>query len=78
VELRDRLGTEPVRGEATLLIAPAPPEAMDTIDDVRRAVAELRAEGLGMKEIARTLAERSGWSARDIYRLGLDLTASDE
>jgi 16S rRNA (cytidine1402-2'-O)-methyltransferase len=77
-ELRARLGAEPVRGEATLLIAPAAPEAMGTTDDMRRAVVELRAEGLGMKEIARTLADRSGWSARDIYRLGLDLTASDE
>jgi 16S rRNA (cytidine1402-2'-O)-methyltransferase len=77
-ELRERLGAEPVRGEATLLIAAARTESMASPDDMRRAVAELRAEGLGLKEIARALAERSGWSSRDIYRIGLDLAAADE
>ena len=77
-ELRRRFGAEPVRGEATLLIAAAPPESTESPDDMRRAVAELRAEGLGLKEIARALADRSGWSSRDIYRIGLDLAAADE
>jgi 16S rRNA (cytidine1402-2'-O)-methyltransferase len=71
-ELRGHLGAEPVRGEATLLIAAASPESMQTTDDMRRAVAEMRAEGLGLKEIARTLADRGGWSSRDIYRIGLE------
>lgn len=70
-QLRERLGGESVRGEATLLITAAPPGTKETTDDMRRAVAELRAEGLGLKEIAKTLAERSDWSSRDIYRLGL-------
>jgi len=40
---------------------------------VRDAISRLRAEGLGLKAIAKTLAPSTGWSSRDLYRLGLDL-----
>jgi hypothetical protein len=40
----------------------------NNLDTVRR----LREEGLHLKEIAKRLAKESGWSARDIYRLGLE------
>ncbi len=72
--VRARLDGAPVRGEVTLLIAPSAAEpAAQSPEDIRAAVARLRAEGLGLKEIARTLAAHGTWSARDIYRIGLEL-----
>jgi 16S rRNA (cytidine1402-2'-O)-methyltransferase len=60
------------RGEVTLLIAPAAPE--DTLaseEDVRAAIARLRGEGWHLKEIAKHLARETGWSTREVYRIGL-------
>jgi len=60
------------RGEVTLFIAPpTAPAAVTSEDEIRAAVARLRAEGLHLKEIAKRLAKESGRSARDVYRLGL-------
>jgi len=60
------------RGEVTLFIAPAAaPAEMASEEEIRAAVERLRAEGLHLKEIAKQLAKDSGWSARDIYRIGL-------
>lgn len=72
-ELAARAGDLTVRGEVTLFIAPAAEPVSETSeDDIRAAVARLRAEGLHLKEIAKRLAKESGWSARDVYRLGLE------
>jgi hypothetical protein len=60
-----------VRGEVTLLSPPAVPMNAASEDDIRSAVARLRGEGLHL-EIAKRLAKDSGWSARDIYRIGLE------
>ncbi len=74
MEVRDLLGGRPVRGEVTLLIGPAAGAVkLESPDDMRHAVARLRAEGLGLKQIARTLSREGGWSAREIYRIGLEL-----
>jgi 16S rRNA (cytidine1402-2'-O)-methyltransferase len=60
------------RGEVTLFIAPAAaPTETASEEELRAAMARLRAEGLHLKEIAKRLARESGWSARDVYRLGL-------
>src|SRR3972149_5493838 len=73
-QVREQLAGQPVRGEVTLLIAAAAePAKAESPDDIRRAVARLRAEGLGLKQIARTLAREGGWSAREGYRIGLEL-----
>jgi 16S rRNA (cytidine1402-2'-O)-methyltransferase len=61
------------RGEVTLLIGAAPQAVPErTPEDMRAALRRLRAEGLGLKRAARLLAAESGWSARDLYRLGLE------
>src|SRR5690606_10750323 len=61
------------RGEVTLYIAGATePQPARSADEVRAAIAALRAEGLHLKEIAKRLAAETGWPARDIYRLGLE------
>ncbi|MEO8604502.1 MAG: 16S rRNA (cytidine(1402)-2'-O)-methyltransferase [bacterium] len=77
LELAARAADLEARGEVTLLIAPAP--AAEKMDEaaVRDAIAQLRGAGLGMKSIAKQLAADSGWSTRDIYRLGLDAAADD-
>jgi 16S rRNA (cytidine1402-2'-O)-methyltransferase len=72
VDLAARADDLTPRGEVTLFIAPAavPTEAA-TEEEIRAAVDRLRADGLHLKEIAKRLAKDSGWSARDIYRIGL-------
>lgn len=73
VTLAERAADLTARGEVTLFIAPALlPMAAASEDEVRAAVARLRAEGLHLKEIAKRLAKESGWSARDVYRIGLE------
>ncbi len=77
-EVRARLGEEAVRGEVTLCIArSAVPAVVESAEEMRRAVARLRAEGLGLKEIARVLSEESGWSSRAVYRIGVELAAEE-
>lgn len=60
-------------GEFTLVIAgAAADQGVMEEDAVRAALAELRAGGVGRREASRTVAERSGWAARDVYRLWED------
>jgi 16S rRNA (cytidine1402-2'-O)-methyltransferase len=71
-ELAARAADLTPRGEVTLFIAPAAVAAAATSDEeIRAAVAQLRTEGLHLKEIAKRLAKDSGRPARDIYRIGL-------
>ena len=60
-------GRNAIKGEITLLIAPAnegnPP------DDPAGEVARLEAEGLGRMEAIKTVAKRSGLPKREVYRL---------
>jgi 16S rRNA (cytidine1402-2'-O)-methyltransferase len=61
----------PPQGECTLVLGGAPPAAAPVWDEValRRALNELVAGGLSNREAARSLAERSGHSRRDLYAL---------
>ncbi len=61
----------PPQGECTLVLGGAPPAAAPVWDeaDLRRTLGELVADGLSNREAARTLAERSGHSRRDLYAL---------
>lgn len=73
-ELATRAPNLTVRGEVTLLIAPAPADAPAMSEDELRAeIARRRAAGCHLKEIAKSLAAESGWSARDVYRIGVEL-----
>ena len=56
------------RGEITLVLAPAQGcGAKLSASELDRRVAALRASGQRAKDIAKQLAQHSGWSARDIY-----------
>jgi 16S rRNA (cytidine1402-2'-O)-methyltransferase len=61
----------PPQGECTLVLGGAPPAAAPVWDeaDLRSALEGLVAGGLSNREAARTLAERSGHSRRDLYAL---------
>lgn len=77
-ELAVRAGDLVARGEVTLFIAPPTGTAPTMTEDALRAeVARRRAAGLHLKEIARALAAESGWSAREVYRLGLETADED-
>lgn len=62
------------RGEFTLVVAGAPAEMPARWDEeeVRQALAELRAAGSTRRAAAAHVAARSGWTTREVYRLGLD------
>ncbi|MGH7788666.1 MAG: 16S rRNA (cytidine(1402)-2'-O)-methyltransferase [Candidatus Binatia bacterium] len=73
VSLAASAGDLVARGEVTLFIAPSEvPTPAATEREMRASVARLRGEGLHLKEIAKQLAGDSGWSARDIYQMGLE------
>ena len=78
-ELEERLRATPVRGEVTLLIAGAatPPPA-PSLEDLDAAIERLRATGLHLKEIARTLARERGIARRAVYQRGLALGHADD
>jgi 16S rRNA (cytidine1402-2'-O)-methyltransferase len=72
--VRARLGETSLRGEVTLLVSPRGSTAAEgraSEAEVRDAIRRLRGEGAGLKEISRRLAARTGWPARDVYRLAL-------
>jgi len=72
-ELAAQAGDMVARGEVTLFIAPAAERAPSMSEEQLRAeIARRRASGLHLKEIAKALSVESGWSSRDIYKLGLD------
>lgn len=68
---------EGVRGELTLVLAPAEP-VQESADDVPLAdqVHALMAEGVDKKTAMRTVAQRSGVSRRDVYQALLDIGPS--
>ncbi len=61
---------EAPRGEFTLVIGALEPAEREpwSRDAVRAALDDLRAAGVGAREASRSLADESGWPARDLYR----------
>jgi 16S rRNA (cytidine1402-2'-O)-methyltransferase len=72
--VRAALEGTPVRGEVTMLIGPAPRAPTAAADEeIRAALATLRAAGYTLKDSARHLADERGWSRRTVYQLGISL-----
>lgn len=73
-QLGGRPSGQPLLGEVTLLIAAGEaPAAATAPQDLTSAIERLRAEGMSLKEIARTLARERGLSRREVYQAGLAL-----
>ena len=70
-ELADYYSEHEPRGEITLVLAGtgAPPPEADRTEEAAEHAAELLAEGLSRREVARRLTESHGLSRNDAYRL---------
>jgi 16S rRNA (cytidine1402-2'-O)-methyltransferase len=72
-ELAARYAQAEVLGEVVLLIEGRTGETRWTEEEVRRALQEGLARGEPLKPLTKELAKRAGWSAHDLYRVGLSL-----
>jgi len=63
------------RGEFTLVVAGAPPQAIEiwSLDKLQAALQEQLAQGLSPSQVASLLATESGWPRREIYRILIKL-----
>ncbi|MEJ2011084.1 MAG: 16S rRNA (cytidine(1402)-2'-O)-methyltransferase [Anaerolineales bacterium] len=73
-DVRAQLASGPAKGEFTLLIGPAPQEQVWSEARVRDHLEAAINEGLSRSAAARKVAQESGWSKNDVYRLGLEGT----
>jgi 16S rRNA (cytidine1402-2'-O)-methyltransferase len=64
-------GSQPARGEFTLIVEGKPKEAISrwTEEDLKRAIQSELKRGKSAKEISAALAEQSSWNKREVYRL---------
>lgn len=72
-ELAEQYALGEVLGEVVLLIEGRTGESRWPEDEVRRALSTGLAGGERLKSLTTELAKRSGWSAQELYRLGLSL-----
>lgn len=72
-ELADRYSMGEVLGEVVLLVEGRTGETRWSEDEVRRALTTGLASGERLKSLSTELAKRCGWSAQELYRLGLSL-----
>ena len=73
LELADRYGAGEVLGEVVVLVEGRTGETRWTQDEVERALTAALASGERLKSLSTELAKRSGWSAQELYRIGLGL-----
>lgn len=73
----ERWATVAPRGEFTLVLAGAAPQAREAWDEarIRGVLAQALASGESLRAASRRLAEPAGRPAKELYRLGLDLGA---
>lgn len=73
-----KLGELALPGTCVLVIGGAPDVAVRWEEERLRSEIQSRLlAGLGVKEISQQLAEDSGWSRRDLYRLSVELSGLD-
>ncbi len=72
-ELADRYSAGEVLGEVVLLIEGRTGDARWSEDEVKRALSAGLASGERLKSLSTDVARRSGWSAQELYKIGLGL-----
>mgnify|MGYP000926660576 CR=1 FL=1 len=72
-ELAGRYADAEVRGEVVLVVEGAPRRERWSEAEVLKALREALAAGARLKGLSQELADRSGWPAKELYRLGLGL-----
>ncbi|MBX7096726.1 MAG: 16S rRNA (cytidine(1402)-2'-O)-methyltransferase [Myxococcaceae bacterium] len=72
-ELAGRYADAEVRGEVVLLVEGAARRERWSEAEVQKALREAIAAGARLKGLSQELADRSGWPAKELYRLGLAL-----
>lgn len=70
-QARTHFNHQTPRGEFTLVVAGASPQAKEiwSLDKLQAALQEQLAQGLSPSQVASRLAAESGWPRRDIYRM---------
>lgn len=72
-ELAERYAGVEVLGEVVVLVEGRTGDTRWTEDEVKRALVTGLAAGERLKSLTTELSKRAGWSAHDLYRLGLTL-----
>ncbi len=72
-ELAERYAKSEVLGEVVILVEGRTGDARWSEDEIRRALETGLNGGERLKPLSTELAKRSGWSAQELYRLGLGL-----
>jgi 16S rRNA (cytidine1402-2'-O)-methyltransferase len=72
-ELAERYAAGEVLGEVVLLIEGRTGDARWSEDEVKRALSAGLASGERLKSLSTDVAKRSGWSAQELYKIGLGL-----
>lgn len=70
-ELAERYAKEETLGEVVVVVEGRTGEARWTEEEVRRALEQGLARGEKLKSLSTDIARRSGWTGKDVYRLGL-------
>jgi 16S rRNA (cytidine1402-2'-O)-methyltransferase len=75
-ELSAHFETQKVLGEVVILVEGRRGVRRWTEEEVRTAIAARLSGGTPLKSLSTEIAQDSGWRARDVYRLGLNVRAS--
>src|SRR5215467_1901563 len=60
-----------IKGEVTLLVKGAEASPVVSQEQLKKEIEQLKAEGMGVKEISQFLGERHDYSKKEIYRIAL-------
>jgi 16S rRNA (cytidine1402-2'-O)-methyltransferase len=74
-ELVARYAGQEVKGEVVIVVEGRTTSARWSEEEVRNALATGLARGEKLKGLSTQVAEASGWSAKELYRMGLSLKA---
>lgn len=79
-ELRDRSAREKPRGECVLVVGGSQfvEQTKPDRDYVLKALASLLDHGEGLKDASAMIAEETGWSKSDLYKLGINYIQSSK